>query len=396
MVATLRTRPSPTTFFAGIWPTVAPSSIPSPTNDRRFLLPSGPFTLAPGESLVVVAAIVVGDGTDRLSSIAKLRDYDDEVQRLFDNPGCQIAMSFTLTPRALSLRSLGHWVTGYLEPPGPWTPDQIDVASVRLNGTVPVDGAAPITIGDFNGNGIADLALKFDRAAVELQLVAGDSVPISLSGTVAGQCFTGRDTIRVLRAAVTPPAAGKVLSPGITTVRWEIPAGVDIESVALLRSFDDGANWQLAASGLPNSGSYDWNVPAFTTHQARVAVVVVESSDERDYVVDGVLGVSGMFSIQGVTGVTPVKKAEFALRGVTPNPARDVVRVSFSLPDDRAATLELFDVSGRQLATRRVGGTGVGWRVVEFGGRGKLPAGVYIIRLTQGGQSLTTRAALVR
>jgi hypothetical protein len=58
--------------------------------------------------------------------------------------------------------------------------------------------------------------------------------------------------------------------------------------------------------------------------------------------------------------------------------------------------LALFDVSGRQLAVRRVNGMGPGWHTVALGGRSNLPAGVYVIRLTQDGRSLTTRAAVVR
>ena len=70
--------------------------------------------------------------------------------------------------------------------------------------------------------------------------------------------------------------------------------------------------------------------------------------------------------------------------------------MSFSLRDSKAASLALFDVRGRQLAARRVEGMGPGWHSVVFGGRSNLPAGLYLIRLTQDGRSLTTRAALVR
>jgi len=43
------------------------------SGDKRILLSSGPFALAPGETQDVWAALVVGQGSDRLSSIADLR-----------------------------------------------------------------------------------------------------------------------------------------------------------------------------------------------------------------------------------------------------------------------------------------------------------------------------------
>jgi len=125
-------------------------------------------------------------------------------------------------------------------------------------------------------------------------------------------------------------------------------------------------------------------------------VVLAESADESGNLVDGVMGVSEEFSIDGIVGVGDGASALFALRGVAPNPAQHELRVSFSLRSARAATLTLFDVSGRQLESRRLEGMGPGWHTVTLGGRGHLSTGLYLIRLTQEGQSLTTRAAVVR
>jgi len=43
-------------------------------SDKRMLASTGPFTLAPGDTQTVLAMILVGQGTDRLSSITALRD----------------------------------------------------------------------------------------------------------------------------------------------------------------------------------------------------------------------------------------------------------------------------------------------------------------------------------
>jgi len=232
---------------------------------------------------------------------------------------------------------------------------------------------------------------------VELALSPGDSVPVTVTGMVGSHSFSGTDYIQVRRAVVSAPAAGSHLTAGsVTQVRWETPANVAVESVALLESLDGGSTWNLIVRRQPNIGSCDWTVPNLHTAHAKVAVVLVESADETGDIVDGVLGVSEEFSIDSPVAVGTAGPAQFALRGVTPNPARHELRVSFSLRDSKSATLALFDVSGRQLAMRRVDEMGPGWHTLEVGGSRILPAGLYVIRLTQDGRSLTTRAAMVR
>jgi len=102
------------------------------------------------------------------------------------------------------------------------------------------------------------------------------------------------------------------------------------------------------------------------------------------------------FSVCPTVGVGEPGPAKLAIRGVMPNPTKDELRVSLSLGDLAPATLEVFDVSGRQLAARRVEGMGPGWHTVTVGDPSRLPAGLYLIRLTEGRRSLTTRAAVIR
>jgi len=53
--------------------------------DRRMCLNSGPFTLAPGDTQEVVVAMLAAQGTDRLSSVALLKFYDQQAQLAYDN-----------------------------------------------------------------------------------------------------------------------------------------------------------------------------------------------------------------------------------------------------------------------------------------------------------------------
>ena len=52
--------------------------------DRRMLLNSGPFTLAPGDTQEVYVGFVVGLGADRLSSVSVMKFNDQFVQNTFD------------------------------------------------------------------------------------------------------------------------------------------------------------------------------------------------------------------------------------------------------------------------------------------------------------------------
>jgi hypothetical protein len=364
-----------------------------------FLSASGPFFLKAGKTERFSLALAYG------ADLAELRETVHTAQRIY-NANYQfavpppIAMAFDFTPNTLNLASHGLWVTGYLEPPSPFAAGDIDVTSIRLNGTVPADSTAPTALGDHDANGVPDLMVKFNRAAVELTLSDGDSVPVTVTGTVAGRAFSGTDYIRVRRAVVSAPAAGSHLTTGsVTPVLWETPSGITVESVALLYSVDDGSTWSLIAEGQPNTGSYGWTVPDLQTDQAKVAVVLVESADSTGDLVDGVLGVSEAFSIEATVGVGdrgPAKLA-LAIRGGTPSRAADGgLWVEFSLRDGSPARLELADVAGRVLTTKQVGALGPGSHALDLSQDGALRPGIYFLRLTQGGREVRARAAVLR
>src|SRR5262245_35348183 len=74
-----------TTFFVSGDPVSGQGWLDTNPGDRRFLLTTGPFTMAPGDSQEVVAGIVVGQGKNRLSSVSALRFNDTFAQAAFDS-----------------------------------------------------------------------------------------------------------------------------------------------------------------------------------------------------------------------------------------------------------------------------------------------------------------------
>lgn len=88
--------------------------------------------------------------------------------------------------------------------------------------------------------------------------------------------------------------------------------------------------------------------------------------------------------------------ARFALEGLSPNPSAGDPTVAFSLASNGPASLAVFDVHGRLVSVRDVGALGPGAHRVPIGERGRLPAGIYAIRLRQGEFVATARAVVVR
>ncbi|HUU46761.1 MAG TPA: hypothetical protein VM118_13610, partial [Acidobacteriota bacterium] len=75
---------NPTTFqFAGD-PVTGEGWNDAYGDDRRFMMSSGPFTMAPGDTQEVVIAVLVGQGADHIGSITALKSTDEQVQAVFD------------------------------------------------------------------------------------------------------------------------------------------------------------------------------------------------------------------------------------------------------------------------------------------------------------------------
>ena len=70
--------------------------------------------------------------------------------------------------------------------------------------------------------------------------------------------------------------------------------------------------------------------------------------------------------------------------------------VVFTLADDAPARIDLLDLAGRMIVTHPVDHPAFGRRLVNLGTTDGLATGMYMIRLTQGGRSVSTRAVVVR
>lgn len=132
-------------------------------------------------------------------------DGDGEFEDTFTSDGELTHDEFTLQtetvidfdPDTLNLRSREKFVTVYIELPPGYDVSQIDISSIKLNGTVSAL-AKPTQVGDYDSDAIPDLMVKFDAAAVKALLKPGNQVELTVTGEVAGIAFEGSDTIRVI------------------------------------------------------------------------------------------------------------------------------------------------------------------------------------------------------
>lgn len=210
----------PTTPFAvsGLSPG-SPSSVTnwvdSNSGDRRMMLSTGPFTLAPGEFQEVVFAIAVGQGANRLASITSLRAMIPGIRPFAPPPSpgtpvASVSVEVGLEPHSLDVASRIPWVTAVIEPFG-ISASAIDASSVRLAGIAPDPGFAEVA--DHDADGRLDLTLRFPRSALDAWLVPG-VVTLDVTGwSKSGDSFVGSGIIRVVDAKHAPLAASLAPHP---------------------------------------------------------------------------------------------------------------------------------------------------------------------------------------
>ena len=84
----------------------------------------------------------------------------------------------------------------------------------------------------------------------------------------------------------------------------------------------------------------------------------------------------------------------FTVTDIRPNPARGAFWATVSLPEPGIATLELFDLAGRVLESRKIAGGRPG--VVQMNAASSLAPGVYWLRLRQGSLPQGMRTSIAR
>jgi hypothetical protein len=165
----------------------------------------------PGTGSVVLVHDVrnLPSGVSWLGDEISEPDFNDEATsaRIFWEP---VHATVDLKPDTLNLKSMGKWITCYIEIPEDLDVGNINVSTVMLNETVPVSllevpapGPVPTEFGDYDSDGIPDLMVKFDRTMISEFILSEGITHGNVTLTITGWFFDrtqfeGTDTIRVL------------------------------------------------------------------------------------------------------------------------------------------------------------------------------------------------------
>jgi hypothetical protein len=134
--------------------------------------------------------------TDAAGDIYLIREVVDVV----------VPADVALEPSTINLKSKGAYVTVRLEFPPDRDPATVDVSTVTLQAIDPVTSAqlnvapgAPTSVGDADGDGIADLTVRFDRAVVQSWFpFSADPATFRVEGEFLDEtAFEGEATARV-------------------------------------------------------------------------------------------------------------------------------------------------------------------------------------------------------
>ena len=198
------------------------------------------------------------------------------ILRFTGNEPRLVEATVDIKPETLNLKSQGQWITCFIELPAGHDVNDIDVASLLLNGTVRA-AAHPTAVGDYDDDGIPDLMVKFPRDEVIAILEVGENVEIVVAGKVAGSDFRGADMIRV----INPGIGDKTASPG-HLLAFSVAALADgLTGAVAYRAENLPVGAQLDAG----TGLFSWT-PA--QEQIGVYRLTFRATDGSDEIVDTV------------------------------------------------------------------------------------------------------------
>lgn len=175
-------------------------------------------------------------------------------------------------------------------------------------------------------------------------------------------------------------------SKGGVALRWAVRGGAALEGFHVYRSSgDDPGYLRLNETMIPADGAYEYvddKVEPGRTYGYRLGAVDAEGE---------------WFSRETFVSVPA---APLALSQNRPNPFRSSTAISFSLPARMEATLTVYDVGGRHVATVFSGTLAAGSKEVSWDGRDSrgrpASSGVYFYRLNAGGRILTRKMLLLK
>ncbi len=195
---------------------------------------------------------------------------------------------------------------------------------------------------------------------------------------------------------VGSPNGGESLAIGsIHVITWTDSDNVGITSHRIEYSTNAGSTWIVIrdwTAGDPHN--YLWTVPNVSTTRARIRIFC---RDDAGNIGNDVSNAN--FTIRQSGSLIDERYAEiperYSLAPAYPNPFNSAAVIYFGLPESGPATVEIFDGSGRKVATIAEGYFAAGWHKAVFDAAA-LASGVYFSRIAAGSFNETRKLVLVK
>ncbi|MCD6528719.1 hypothetical protein J7L06_00285 [Candidatus Bathyarchaeota archaeon] len=152
--------------------------------------------------LKIPLSLIVIEGANQIELYGQYWQYDWSELFYVELPPSVVTATVDIDPNTLNLKSKGKWITCYIELPEGYDVADIDISSIQLN-DISAE-SRPATVGDYDGDGVSDLMVKFKRSEIVEILSPGDTVELTITGELTdGTPFEGADMIRVIEKGKT-------------------------------------------------------------------------------------------------------------------------------------------------------------------------------------------------
>jgi hypothetical protein len=182
----------------------------------------------------------------------------------------------------------------------------------------------------------------------------------------------------------TPHLSVARLAMGEAVVRWEAQTLPDFSTFRVYRQTQGGLRTRISGDFAQGSGSYEFRDMAAPASGAEYWLQATRGTGSEAWFGPAILSAATLPSMRLAVSTAPFRPGS---------------AISFSLPTNRAAELGVYNLAGRQVATLVHGAMGAGDHLVSWDGRaadgGQVAAGVYMLRLSDGAQTLTQKLLLL-